>query len=338
MHLTLLVPGLLWPREILRDTTFDLPLPALSLLLGRGRRARFAGESAWLARAFGLAAPLPAAALRLLGDGGDPAQHEWLCLDPVHLRVEEHTIVLDDPARLDLDAQEDQALREAVAPLFEHLAEHPGGILAPAPGRWYLRLRRPAAIDSAPLHASIGRQLDPTTPGGVEGAAWRRLLAEAQPLLHAHPVNRLRDAQDRPTINSLWPWGGGRLPRIATAGGAGLRTFWGDDPLLKGLCSLNGMVAEPLPARYAAVHGGVLARHEGLAGSLASFDAMAWREALAALEANWLAPALAAVKIGALRRLTLVASGHEQALEVTIARGDLWRFWRKPLALADVPA
>ena len=82
----------------------------------------------------------------------------------------------------------------------------------------------------------------------------------------------------------------------------------------------------------------MLARHEGLAGSLASFDAMAWREALAALEANWLAPALAAVKIGALRRLTLVASGHEQALEVTIARGDLWRFWRKPLALADVPA
>lgn len=334
MLLTLLVPGLLWPREILRDTTFDLPLPALSLLLGRGRRARFAGEEAWLAHAFGVATPLPAASLRLLGDGGDPAQHEWLCLDPVHLRVEERAIVLDDPARLDLDAQEDQALREAVAPLFEPL----GDILAPAPGRWHLRLRRPAAIDSAPLAASIGRQMDPATPGGAEGTAWRRLLAEAQPLLHAHPVNRLRDAQGRPTINSLWPWGGGRLPRLSVAGRAGFRAFWGDDPLLKGLCSLNGMVAEPLPARYATVHGGVLARHEGLAGSLASFDAMTWRDALAALEENWLAPALAAVKHGALRRLTLVAIGNEQAIEITVGRRDLWRFWRKRLALADVPA
>ena len=99
MHLTLLVPGLLWPREILRDTTFDLPLPALSQLLGRGRRAHFTGEEAWLASVFGIAAPLPAASLRLLGDGGDPAQHEWLCLDPVHWRVGDGAIVLDDPAR-----------------------------------------------------------------------------------------------------------------------------------------------------------------------------------------------------------------------------------------------
>lgn len=334
MHLTLLVPGLLWPREILRDTTFDLPLPALSLLLGRGRRARFAGESAWLARAFGLAAPLPAAALRLLGDGGDPAQHEWLCLDPVHLRVEERAIVLDDPARLDLDAREDHALREAVAPLFEHLGE----IVAPSRGRWHLRLRQRAAIDNAPLHAGVGRQVDPSRPDGAEGAAWRRLLAEAQPALHAHPVNRLRDAQGRPTVNSLWPWGSGQLPRPSAAARAGFRTFWGSDPLLKGLCALNGMVAEPLPARYTTVHGGVLARHEGLAGSLASFDAMGWRDALANLEKDWLAPALAAVTSGALRRLTLVTSGREQAIATTLQHRDLWRFWRKDVALADLPA
>ena len=102
MHLTLLVPGLLWPREILRDTTFDLPLPALSRLLGRGRRWSLPGEEAWQADMFDLDEPLPAAALRLLGDGGWPGDATWLCLDPVHLRVAERMIIVDDPSRLAL--------------------------------------------------------------------------------------------------------------------------------------------------------------------------------------------------------------------------------------------
>ncbi len=331
MHLTLLVPGLLWPREILRDTTFDLPLPALSLLLGRAKLARLDGEEAWLANAFGIAAPLPAAPLRLLGDGGDAARHDWLCLDPVHWRVEDSAIVLDDPARLELDADEDQALRELAAPLFAHL----GDIVAPVPGRWHLRLRQPAAILTAPLQTAVGRQVDPALPAGDDGASWRGLLAEVQPMLHAHPVNGRRAARGRPTANSLWPWGAGRLPEAARAG---FRTFWGDDAVMKGLCSLGGIVAEPLPPRFTKVHGSVLARHEGLAASLSSFDALAWRAALTALEEDWLAPALAAVRGGALRRLTLVACGHERAVEASIGRRDLWRFWRKDVALADLAA
>lgn len=329
MHLTLLVPGLLWPREILRDTTFDLPLPALSRLLGRGRLARFAGEDAWLASIFGIAAPLPAAALRLLGDGGDPARDDWLCLDPVHWRVEERAVMLDDPARLELDGEEDRELRAAVAPLFAHLGE----IVGPVPGHWHLRLLRQPAIETTALQASIGRQIDPVTPAGDEGATWRRLLAEAQPVLHAHPVNRRREADGRPPVNSLWPWGVGRLPSAARAG---FRASWGGDAVMKGLCSLSGVVAEPLPPGFTKVLGRVLARHEGLASSLASFDAMAWRASLAALEQDWLAPALAAVQNGALRRLTLVASGHDRAIEASVGRRDLWRFWRKPLALADL--
>ena len=60
MQLTLFVPGLLLPREILSDSVFDLEAPMLSLLLGRGQRHQL--DTAWLPDAFGLAAPLPAAA------------------------------------------------------------------------------------------------------------------------------------------------------------------------------------------------------------------------------------------------------------------------------------
>ena len=40
----LVVPGLLWPKDSIRDVTQGLELPALGALLGRGRRERQAGE------------------------------------------------------------------------------------------------------------------------------------------------------------------------------------------------------------------------------------------------------------------------------------------------------
>jgi hypothetical protein len=326
MHLTLLVPGLLWPREILRDTTFDLPLPALSRLLGRGQRMSLASEEAWLASTFGIEAPLPAAALRLLADGGKPGGDNWICLDPVHLRLHEWAVIPDDPATLALTVEEDAALRDSVAPLFADLGE----LVASAPGRWHLHLNQPAIIETRPLSDAIGRAVEPTLPGGTEGAEWRRLLAEAQPLLHAHGVNRERIKAGRSTVNHLWPWGGGRLPQDAA------RPFdrvWTDDPVLTGLGALAGSEVVSPPARYTEANGRVLVKLDQLVASSTSFDALAWREALTKLEADWLAPAL-----GASPRLTFVAGGHDRTLQVTLSAIDHWRFWKKPLNLADLDA
>ncbi len=331
MHLTLLVPGLFWPREILRDTTFDLPHPALALLFGRGRHAALAAGTAWAGAGFGTAAPLPAAPLRLIGEGGEPGDHDWLCLDPVHLRIEERAIVLDDPARLELTAEEDEALREAVAPLAAPLSE----IVARAPGHWHLRLAGPAAIDTADLPHGIGLPADPSLPAGPEGAAWRRRLAEIQPVLHDHPVNRRRAEAGRPTVNALWPWGGGRRPQtVATA----VTTVWSNDPVLKGYASLADIAAAPMPEGFAPASGHLLAHFDGLAAARFSFDATAWREGLARLEAQWLAPALTAMRRGVLRRLSFVAGAREPSLRVDLGRADLWRLWRRPLPLADLPA
>lgn len=329
MHLTLLVPGLLWPREILHDTTFDLKLPALSLLLGRGRRRPLEGEEAWLAKTFGVPAPLPVAPLRLLGDGGNPGHDEWLCLDPVHLRLEERTIVVDDPARLALTADEDAALRAAVAPLFASLAD----LVVRSPGQWYLRLKQHPALETQALPRVIGQSADPLTPAGDDGAAWRRLLAEAQPLLHQHAINRAREVAGRPTINSLWPWGLGRLPPMTSHA---FDRIWNGDALLKGLGALAGVLVEPVPDQFTRIEGRVLVRLDHLMPSLGTFNATAWRHGLSEIDANWLAPALAAVRTGRCRGLTLIASGHDRAFAVDIGRRDLWRFWHKPRTLAEV--
>jgi hypothetical protein len=54
--LTLIVPGLIWTRQALADLTFDLPLPAFTTLLGRGRLRHLppADTTAHLAAAGGL--------------------------------------------------------------------------------------------------------------------------------------------------------------------------------------------------------------------------------------------------------------------------------------------
>ena len=69
-----------------------------------------------------------------------------------------------------------------------------------------------------------------------------------------------------------------------------------------------------------------------------SGDAIVWRDELARLEADWLAPALDALRNGRLGALRLIAPGEFAAAELQISRHDLWKFWRKPRALAELVA
>lgn len=325
MHLTLLVPGLLWPREILHDTLFDLPLPALGTLLGRGNRKPCAGIDTWLADTFGLPLPLPSAPLRLLGDGGDPGDNDWLCLDPVHLRIDERALVVDAPERLALRADEDLALRQALAPILDR------EIVAPVPGRWYVRVEAGDDIETLDLARAVGRAAAPDLPRGPDGPCWRTRLAEAQTVLHAHPVNRARADSALPAINTLWPWGAGRLPAgVRTS----LRTIRTDDAVLKGIARLAGIPVEAVA--FDAAGGDALVRIDALAGPAAAYDAMSWRAALAALEDAWFAPALAALRTGARRSVRLVADGDGRAIDIMAGRVGLWRLWRPPLPLWEL--
>lgn len=328
MHLTLLVPGLLLPVEILETTAYDLNVPTLSQILGSGGRHALPGD--WLTGAFGLEY-LPAAALRTVGAGGT-APGEWMCLDPVRWQVTSEGVVLDDPARLELDAAASAALREAVQPLFAEW----GTLSASAPGRWELRLNRPLSLETLDLPGAIQQPIDPRLPGGGDGPAWRLLLAEAQTVLHAHPVNRRREEAGHPTVNSLWPWGQGSLPEKTQASFAAI---WSDDPVIAGLCRQAGMPCLAPPERFQPASGAVLAFVETLAAPVRSLDALAWREALLTIERDWLAPALAALKRGQCTGLRLIGTrlgGAPESVTWELKRGDLLRFWRKPRPLTEL--
>ena len=61
----------------------------------------------------------------------------------------------------------------------------------------------------------LGRDIDPFLPRGPQGPLWHGLMNEIQMLFHTHAVNDARNDAGRPTINSLWFWGGGLRPEFS---------------------------------------------------------------------------------------------------------------------------
>jgi hypothetical protein len=330
----IVVPGLLWPKDSVAEATRGLELPALHALLGRGRRARRPAMTAehWLCEAFGVRADelqeLPIGALRLLGEGHEPGAGAWLCADPVHLRFSRNTLVVD-AAGPGLDAGEAEQLAAA---LNAQLADF-GEFLAPHPQRWYLRAKRAPRIATHSPAAVAGRTLEPFLPQGEEARDWRRLINEAQVLLHNHPVNAAREAAGRQTANSLWPWGAGPLPAAAVAPA---RNVLADEPLARGLAKLAGVPAAPVPDRFDSAVPQGLTFLDALAEAAQALDAAAWRSGLAELERRWFAPALTALKASRIHGLHLTALGDEAVVDVTLDAGDLWQFWRRPRTLAEL--
>lgn len=328
--LTLIVPGLIWTRQALADLTFDLPLPAFTTLLGRGRLRHLppADTTAVLAAAAGMTSPLPAAALRRLALRGESDEDAWLCLDPIRLRFAERSMIVDDPRSLQLSTEESAALAASLASVFASL----GHIDVLSPGMWNLRLSAEAPA-FAPLSEAAGRSAAPL-PGGAAYAPWRQALSEAQILLHDHPLNKAREADGKPAVNSLWPWGGGRLP---APGDSRNDALWSGDPVAAGVARLLGIAHADLPAAFAASTARhPLAIHDAMESPARGADAIAWRDALEAFEAGWLAPALAALRSGRLDGLCLLAPGELGSAELRIDRRDLWKFWRKPRPLSEL--
>ena len=330
--LTLIVPGLIWTRQALADLTCDLPLPAFNTLLGRGRLQHGPARStaAVLAAMADLPFPLPAAALRWLALRQHPGESDWLCLDPVRLHIQERSLIVDDPRLLHLGSDETAALTVSLAPTLAAL----GQLEVVAPGMWNLRLS--AAAPAFPdLPEAAGRSAAPLPPDPAY-APWRHALNEAQMILHAHPVNLARQAAGRPMVNSLWPWGGGRLPPGRRARHDML---WSSDPVLQGLARLLQIDSSEAPAGYArSTAREPLAVLDTLEHPARSGDATAWRDELARFEADWLAPALDALRGGRLDALRLFAPGERGSAELQLSRHDLWKFWRKPRELTELVA
>lgn len=327
MHCELVVPGLLAARNTAR-------LPGVELLMARGRCSRGASESleAWLQEAFDVVEePLAAGALTLLGAAGEPAGHRWSRADPVHLRLLRDRMVLIPAPALRLAPDEARTL--AVA-LNTHFGERLPLEVADAE-RWVARVAPELEVGEQPPLALAGRDVAAALPADA-GSAAHRLLNEAQMVLHEHPVNEAREARGELAINSIWLWGAGGLPPNTTARWHSVSAA---EPLALGFARAAGIRHRPLAPSAAAwidrapEDGRHLIVLDALRAPLALGEAKDYEQALAALERDWFAPLLSALREGRIGMVTIHVPDAAECVAYETIRTDLRRFWRRPRAL-----
>jgi len=318
MHVTLLLPGALVPREVVRALAEPLAASALAALLAR---AQVSGDSeaeapphfAWLAEhLFQSAAPLataPYAVAALCGHA--PAADEILWhADPVHLEAARDHVAL---APLAAPLPDDDA--GALVAAANALAAEAGAEFVRVGDRWFLRTAREWAMDTQPLAAALGEPLHTVLPTGRDAAVWNRLLTEIQMTWHAHPANEAREARGEATVNSMWLHGGGRwtpLQRPAFA------TVLADEPEWRGAALAAGIAASPVDTRP--VDGALVVWSDLLVPRLRQ-DWTHWIAALHALDAR-LAPL---VRAGT---LDLVLTGEATLRRLRARPSDRLKFWR----------
>lgn len=295
--------------------------PGLALMAGRGDVTSVPesiGSATSVLSALALAATAyPDAAVMAAGVGLD-ARGYWLCANPMHFAAglnDLRAIPLHDDQRMtDEEAAQLQTTLTTVLHT-EGLTMHPD-----RQGSWLLQSTRVLdASTFSPHAAAIG--LDTAMPRGRDASLLKRLMTEMQMLLHEHPVNAARVRRRQPEINAIWLHGGGSTGAIEPRA---LPAAFGDDAFLRGVYALHGAAAP------AVAHDALQVLRSASAGSLAVIDV----RTLDALESQWLAPSLCALRSHALSSLDLVLDRWR----ISIKRGDLLRFWRGSMHPAQWPA
>lgn len=300
-RLTLLLPA--------RDRFGDAPLPSdLGRALARSDTGMEAvGGKAQIQRHVqAIPAHAPAAAISRHVDAEGAEQQAWLRADPAWVRVDINGGRMLACGEMGLTHDEAQALIEPLRTLF---GDEGFPISAPTPSRWYLMLPRESKLPAFdPPEDVLGDDLVGHLPAGNEGRRWRRLLNEAQVLLHNHPLNERRIAHGKPPVNSLWFWGGGVLPDFVRCEAR----VHSDDVLVHGLLKIAKIAPKPVPTRF----------ESSLRDGTCVVDLRRQRE-LPKLHGDWLLPAIAALRAGDELRLDC-----SDGAQYRLRRSQRWRFWR----------
>lgn len=316
-QVTLYVPGL-----------FAVPAKPLALrrLLARSDRLPGGSDGA-MERLFALFSIAPVAnqdlaiaAITRVADMGVIDREWWIRADPVFLEPGRDSLIL----RTGLDLKQEEA-SQLVAELNESLSQEGWVLKAPHPERWYLKPPAAPNIRTTPINTVIGRDVHPHLPQGDDYKTWHTRLNEIQILLHTSPVNAARQARGVLPANSVWFWGGGRLPRPGTVHWTQL---WGNTVLAQGLARLTGVPNQAVPTN------GTQLLSQPITGEhliVLEQNLMNDAEAFNHLAQDWLAPLVAGVHKNLFDSLSLFSDNGPMLL---YRKGHRWRVWRRTKAVA----
>lgn len=331
-ELHILAPSLLssFPGDALQAHAESLRPPALETLLTRGSFSRGTERSELNAVLAGLIGfeSLPAGPVALLGVSGEPGDHYWFRAAPIHLRPDRDRLLLFAGDQL----QPGEADAQSLLSEFNALFQEDGLELIAQGGEWFLRAPNEPAIQTQPLERVCGRYMDEYLPTGPEARRWIAFLNEAQMLFHSSAVNQQREERGELSINGLWIWGGGHLPR--QPGHCPISAVYADAAEARGAARLAGIEPWPAAARLSqisATDGATLAVWPQAQTALMQGDLEQWYSALTSFEEAWAVEALTALRSGSWRVVHLHPGGGRRW---RITAADLRRFWRRRRPLA----
>ncbi len=345
-HLTILLPFGLPPAEMSADLIRELKTPALATLLARAKSESGASRNEifdnfcralpheiWLAREFGMAGELnkygspPIASALMQSYGLQQDSGIWFILQPVHIHVARDHLVLTDPRQLALSEQEARILFDIAEPLF---AETGKSLLYGDADTWFVRADDWAELQTSTPDAASGHNIDIWMAKGARERDWRKLQNEVQMHWFDHPVNAARETRRLKPVNSLWIWGGAPAPvTLVPSRYTNVFNLYGADRAFGQFVSRHGN-AEKLSALLVTQSERALAVLDNLLEAALANDWARWLSGMHTLEENWFAPSLAALKSGAIDRISLVLTHDARIARFAITKSSLRKFWAKP--------
>jgi len=330
--LTVFIPGLFGPDIAIHPD--DLPsVPALDWFLTKGSQQTIKQNSAsyTLCELFGLSSKQgdhPVAAISRLSDDNQHPEGLWLRADPVHVSADRDGLILIDHNRFTLSQHDALALAASINPLLE-----PYGMTleVPVATRWYLRVHHDYALKTMPIDSVIGKDILPFMPTGDDRINLIQLMNDIQMTLHESDVNKKREQEKEMTINSLWFWGYGELPKIIDRQWSFVMS---DEILAKGLSMVAATPFENLPESYKDIEDKG-SSYNGLLvfNSFQKFsyyhDLEGWLEALLSVESNWFSDLLNALKRKKLDQLIIRTDVNSIALD----SHSRYKIWKKKQSL-----
>lgn len=320
----------------------QLPAAPAAALSGLAHVARFGerahlerGWRAWVARWLGraeladLAVAQVAAATAATAMGAAPTR--WIAT-PVQLLAGLTRLHLPRDGILRLSPGEQVALVGAFERAF---AGSPLELRALSDGQLLLTTPELAPIATLEPARCAGGEVQ--VPHGLAAAPLLKLTAEIEMWLYGEPLNEARRRRGAPAISGLWLWGAAgnaasAPPATAQAdsGAApGAVLACGEDAWLAGLLRLNGAALTPTPEPAQNLFTTAGAERAvavvPLAGAARAAESWSLEAAALALDERLVRPALAALRAGALKRLTLIANDTR----VSLGRLSALKRWRR---------
>jgi hypothetical protein len=249
----------------------------------------------------------------------------WLRADPVHLRADSDRLILADNKVLGITQDEADGL---VSEIMEVYAEDGWVLKAARPDRWYLKPTDVPKLNTIPLPAVIGRDITDCLPRGEDYKTWHTILNEVQILLHTAKTNAERERRGALSVNSVWFWGGGRLPELKHTEWSHV---WSGEPVSLALARLSQTLSKDVPggaedwldsSSTPGNHLFVLDQgREAL--EYGAFDE--WYRFVDVIERHWIAPLIAGLHSKQLASISLISETDTFRLNAKMTR----RWWRR---------